>query len=141
MLQVYSSVADEVPMSSSWHSRTSRLGLACADTVSNSAKYFSLHALQQNKFQAALPSKLLLLMGALYSNPFLGKVHRERNEINFVKSYCGRAGAALLNPCLDNSLGTVLCILISPWSPIYNMPVFTSLFSTYNTWYRVWHLE
>lgn len=103
-------------------------------TLSNSAKYFSLHALQQSKFQAALPSKVLLLMRALYSNPFLGKVRCERNEVNFVKSYCGRAGAALLNPCLDNSLGTILCILISPWSLIYNMTVFTSLFSTCNTW-------
>lgn len=90
------------------------VGLACADTVSNSAKYFSLHVLQQSKFQPAFPSKVLLLMRALSSNPFLGKVHCERNEVNFVKSYCGRAGAALLNPCLDNSLGTVLCILISP---------------------------
>lgn len=98
MLQVCSSIALEVSSSSSWHSRISRLGLACADTVSNSAKCFSLHALQQSKFQEALRSKLLLLMRALYSNPFLGKAHCERNEVNFVKSYCGRAGAALLNP-------------------------------------------
>lgn len=51
------------------------------------------------KVQAALPSfKLLLLMRALYSNPFLGKAYCERNEVNFVKSYCGRVITVLLKP-------------------------------------------
>lgn len=80
-------------------SRTGKLGLACTDTVSSSAKCFSLHVLQQYKVQAALPpSEFLLLMRALYSNPFPGKAHCERNEVNFVTSCCGRAATALLKP-------------------------------------------
>lgn len=139
-VQVYSSVAVEV--SCCW-SAAETVRPASWDWLVQTllAKCFSLHALQQSKFQAALPSKHLLLMRTLYLNPFLGKVHCEWNEVSFVKSYCGRARAVLLNPYLDNSLGIILCILISPWSLIYNMPVFTSLFSSCNTWYRVWHLE
>lgn len=68
-------------------------------TLRNSAKCFSLHVLQQCKVQAALPpSQLLLLMRALYSNPFLGEASWERDGVSSVRSYCGRAGTALLKP-------------------------------------------